>query len=85
MLKHSDYKLDKCPTLPKKKKSIYIDYEFSNWDLIRLVKPNICEPQTAEKRVAAESLLEDAIRCSQKIGATSFQGQFNNIISYPCC
>ena len=28
----------------KKKKSIYIDYEFSNWDLIRLVKPNIYEP-----------------------------------------
>lgn len=70
----------------KKKKSIYIDYEFSNWDLIRLVKPNICEPQTVEKRVAAESLSRRChITCSQKIGATSFQGQFNNIISYPCC
>ena len=31
-------------TKKKKKMSIYIDYEFSNWDLIRIVKPNIYEP-----------------------------------------
>ena len=42
--------------IPKKKKSVCIDCEFSNLDLRRLEKPNISELQTAEKRMAAESL-----------------------------